>query len=327
MVFLDPNNLGHHSLAPSHEEKVGMLYTCKGGFIDMGHLREAADRTQYASQVVYNCLIRSRTSCSYRMIEPAYYHVTISYPKQWQNLPWQQKKTIAREVSIAYGQYLAHTSLIWHEILTWYGFASSGVFSENISSFSWEDPYSDILGTRLAVMALNTPNESYEDAMTRLINETLEQLDVQPAETARKAAHMVKGRWFEGGYYFFVEMKKRNFDVGLDDGFVTPWLVPGVCQDAVPEDCPVSNLAALQKHGFKTRLQIHPMELEKAKIYKAISLAPSEYIRPSIHFPEIIERIRNEARMLEGNDMDAYPQDLVPSQNHENTAKGCKECP
>jgi len=296
MRFPDPEHLGQHSMEPSRDEILGIVYTCKAGFVDLGHLREAADRTQYASQIVYNTLIRSRTSCTFRIIEPSYYHLTISYPELWSSFPWNQKKEIAREVSIRYGQYLAHTSLIWHEILTWHGFASSGVFSENISAFSWEDPYSDILGTQLAVLALtNTQGESYEDAMTRLIYETLEQLDVQPAETARKAARMVQGKWFKGGYYFFVEMKERNFDVGLDDGLVMPWLVPGICEKTVPQGCPTPNLTVLEKYGFKTRLQIEPVEFEKVKVYKTIGLKPSEHIRPSIHFPEIIEQIRKKA--------------------------------
>lgn len=328
MRFPAPEHLGRHSIEPSKDEKVGIVYTCKAGFIDLGHLREAADRTEYASQIVYNTLIRGRTSCTFRIIEPSHYHLTIHYPDQWHNMSWQQKKTIARDFSIRYGQYLAHTSLIWHEILTWYGFASSGVFSENISAFSWEDPYSDILGTRLAVMALtNTNGESYEDAMTRLIDETLRELDVQPAETARKAAHIVEGKWFEGGYYFFVEMKKRNFDVGLNDGFVTPWLVPGICENTVPQDCPTSDLAALEKYGFKTRLQIEPVEFEKVKIYEALRLHPSELVRPSVHFPEIVELIRKEAEKMEGNDMDVSPQSDAAIENQENTTKGCKECP
>jgi hypothetical protein len=327
MRFPDPEKLGRHCLDNCGEEKLGMVYTCKGGFIDLGHLREAADRTQYASQIVYNTLIRSRTNCTYRIIEPAWYSLTISYPKLWSSFSWQQKKAVARKVSIQYGQYLAHTSLIWHEIISWYGFASSGVFSENISAFSWEDPYSDLLGTRLAVMALNAPNESYEDAMTRLIYETLRGLDVQPAATARQAEQLVQGKWFGGGYYFFVEMKKRNFDVGLDDGFVTPWLVPGICPDSVPQDCPASDLSVLEKYGFKMRLQIEPVELEKGKIYKAIGLNPSEFIRPSIHFPEIIEQIRKKAEKIEGETMDVSPQSPMAIQNEENTTKGCKECP
>jgi hypothetical protein len=294
----------------------------------LGHLREAADRTEFASHIVYNALIRGRTSCTYRIIEPSYYHLTIYYPEQWQSLSWQQKKNIAREVSIAYGQYMAHTSLIWHEILTWYGFASSGVFSENISAFSWEDPYSDILGTHLAVLALtNTKGESYEDAMTRLIYETLRELDVQPAETARQAAHLVRGNWFKGGYYFFVEMKKRNFDVGLNDGLVTPWLVPGICPNTLPQSCSTSDLAALEKYGFKTRLQIETREFQKEKIYEAIRLNPSEFIRPSVHFPEIIEQICEQAEGMERQNMDASPQSDASMQNDKNTRCGCEECP
>lgn len=328
MRFPDPNDLGRHCLDRCKEEKIGIVYTCTGGFIDLGHLREAADRTHYASQIVYNTLLRGRTSCTYRIIEPSHYHLTISYPNQWQSMSWKRKKTIARDISVQYGQYLAHTSLIWHEILTWYGFASSGVFSENISAFSWEDIYSDILGTWLAVEAQsNTNGESYEDAMTRLIDDTLRELDVQPAETARKAADLVHGKWFEGGYYFFVKMKKRNFDVGLDDGFCTPWLVPGICRDAVPRDWPSTNLGVLEKHGFKARLEIRPVEFQKVKIYRILDLNSSELIRPSLHFPVILEHIQKEARKMEGDRMDVPPQIPAPEPNNENKTQGCQECP
>jgi len=139
----------------------------------MGHLREAADRTEYLARLTYQNLMQMDTRFSYRIIEPARYSVNIIYPEDWASLPLSEKERIASELSIQFGQYGAHTSLIWHEMLTWYGFASSGIFSENISSFSWEDPYSDLLGTCLAVEALRHTQYPYEDAMTYLINATM----------------------------------------------------------------------------------------------------------------------------------------------------------
>lgn len=305
MRFPDPKNLGTHSLNNPSKEKLGIVYTCKAGFIDLGHLREAADRTRYAARTLYPVLLNKQKYCTLKIIEPSRYHLTIRYPNEWDILSPKRERAIAREVAIAYGQYLAHTSLIWHEIITWYGFASSGIFSENISAFSCEDPYSDVLGTHLAVKALRDTSKPYEQAMTDLIYETLEQLEVQPAAVAKRAAKSVHDKWYEGGYYLFVKMKKRNFDVGLDDGMLTPWILSDVCPGITGQDYPAASPGAvLEQYGFDMRLEIEPVEFEKEKIYKANHLKDRETIRPAFHFSQIIENIRKEAKKLEGTEVD-----------------------
>jgi hypothetical protein len=247
------------------------------------------------------------------VIEPSRYHISFGYPDHWKGLPRQDREIIAREISIQLGQYLAHTSLIWHEILTWYGFSSAGVFPENISAFSFEDSYSDVLGTHLAVKVLNDPRcfydeTAYEEAMMAIIDKTLKELDVQPPKTAKRAAKKIKGDWYKGGYYFFVDMKKRNLDVGLDDGVVTPWQVPGICPDATPQDCPAPNFSFLNEYGFKIKVRIKPVVFEKGKIYAAAGLKRSDRITPYVHFPMIIESIRNEARQHSGDLVDTPEQ-------------------
>jgi hypothetical protein len=245
------------------------------------------------------------TRFSYRIIEPARYQVNVVYPEDWVSLPLSEKKRIASEVSILFGQYGAHASLIWHEMLTWYGFASSGIFSENISSFSWEDPYSDLLGTCLAVEALRHTQYPYNEAMTYLIDSTLLKLDVQPAYIAREAAQKIAGKWYTGGYYFFVEMKKRNFDVGLDDGMATPWLVPGMCHGAEPHPCPAPTPELISKYGFQLELELHPVEFQKGKLFKALGGHKSGgVIHPVTDFPKILEQIITEGRQLYGQDVD-----------------------
>lgn len=305
----DPNDLGRHCVDRCRGEKLGLVYTCRAGFIDLGHLREAADRTHYLSRRVYKKLMASKTSFSYRVIEPSYYHITLGYPDDWKRLGKQEKETVAREISIQLGQYLAHTSLIWHEILTWYGFSSTGIFPENISAFSPEDPYSDVLGTHLAAKILRRPDcffneRAYEEAMAAVIDETLKKLDAQSPEIAKQAVDHIKGDWYEGGFYFFVEMKKRNLDVGLDNGIVTPWQIPGVCPDVPPQICPAPDFRFLADYGFKVRVRLQPVEFEKGKIFSEIGLNRSDRIIPYIHFPIIIDRIRNEARQLGGSHVD-----------------------
>ncbi len=307
MRFPDPNHLGRHHYDDPEGERIGMVYTCGGGFIDIGHLREAADRTAYLASVTNRNLLLDQTVFRFQVIEPSRYWVTISYPENWDDLSTEERSKIAGEVSILLGQYFARTSLIWHEILTWYGFSSTGLFSENISAFSWEDPYSDLLGTCLAVWALRDDGQTYDDAMTELIDRTLRELDVQPSEVAQQAAQQIKGRWFSGGYYFFVDMKIRNYDVGLDDGRITPRLVPGICPDAEPQPCLAPSLDILTEYGFKMELEIEPRVMEKTPIYHDLQLKnPDDRIRPADHFPEIMRCIKRHANTSGENEKESF---------------------
>jgi hypothetical protein len=228
--------------------------------------------------------------------------VRISYPENWDEVSIEERKVIVRQVSILLGQYFARNSLIWHEILTWYGFASAGIFSENISAFSPEDPYSDLTGTCLAVRALQDTEQGYDDAMTRLIDQTLRELEVQMPEVARYAAKQIEGKWYSGGYYFFVNMKKHSFDVGLTSGHITPWLVPGICPDAQPQPCPVPTLDFLSEYGFGMELEIQSHEMEKYRIYHDLHLKDlRDRIRPAEHFPLLLEHIKKHTQTLSGD--------------------------
>src|SRR3989339_1662011 len=294
MKFPHPDDLDKHNYKSTRGETNGMVYTCKGGFIDLGHVRESADRTAHLTKVTYQNIIQNKTQFSFRSIEPTQYHVKLSYPTNWNSLPKTEKERIADEISLSLGQYFAHNTLIWHETITWYGFATLGIFPDKISSFSAEDSYSDLLGTHLGVRALRQKNTEYNQAMTKLLYQALKQLDVQPADTARNAAEKVHGKWYSGGMYFMVNMKKRNFDVGLDDGFITPWLVDGICPNTIPQLCSSPSLVALAHHGFGMQLELEPRIMEKRKIYHDIGLDKSSRINPTVHFPKIIEQIEKE---------------------------------
>ena len=288
MEFPEPGKLGKHSYEFTLNETNGMLYTCKGGFIDVGHVRESADRTEYLIKIAYQNLVRGNKIFSFQIVEPSKYWVTLLYPENWDNYSVQEKRAIANEVSISLGQYLAHTTLIWHEIVTWYGFATAGIFPDTISAFSPEDTYSDLLGTRLAVQTVHDKSRQYDEAMTELFARALQELEVQPAHIAHEAAKRIEGKWYTGGFYFLVHMKKRNLDVGLDDNYITPWLVPGICPDAEPQSLPVPDLEAICERGFDVRIQLDPQIFEKGKIYHSIGLAADSRVRPQVDFPKIM---------------------------------------
>jgi putative protease len=294
MQFTDINDLGRHRRYGETGEKNGMVYTCKGGYIDLGHLREAADRTEYLANLTYENLMKNKTEFSFQVIDPSWYFVTFKYPSNWENLP--DKEAAAKDISIRLGQYFAFKTTTWHEISTWFGYKKNGIFSEYISSFSWEDQYSDLLGTILAERAMRDTGHNFNDTMTILLSDELKKLGNQPPKTGRTANKKIHEKWYSGDDYFWVVMNKRNFDIGVDDGFVTPWLVPGICQNAKPVPYPAPSMDFLSKYGITIKFELEPREMEKNLMLRIIYPdGKGSRLEPAIHFPAIINTIKKQA--------------------------------
>jgi len=291
--------LGTHGYYFRPSEKNGIVYTSHGGHIDTTHLRIAADWTAYLAARSYRHLMRGDPSFSFGLLaDRSSHHVQISYPANWSSLAPEQRDPLAREVALALGPYLAYTMVTWHEILTWYGYKSTGLVPEFHSSFSWEDTFSNLLGTTIASKALRDPEHSYEQAVTLALEHELQTLGVQPAALSKWASQSVRGQWYAGRIGMFVEMKKRGLDIGVDTGVVTPLLVPDVpgCADATPAAYPAPTLKALADYGFTTVLEIEPHEWEKGKILRIVyPQGGGHRIRPDAHFALIMNEIRQEA--------------------------------
>jgi hypothetical protein len=296
--FLDANGLGRHSYGLSFPENAGMAYTCRGGHIDIDHLRIAADYTKYLSEKTYPRLLKGDKKFTFALnVDPSKYFVKLDYPDNWEYLPKEDREKISKEVSIEIGEYLTFTMVNWHEILTWYGFRSVGFFPEFPSAFSWEDVYSNLLGTRLAAQAIKDTSRRYDEAMTILIKNELETLGVQSAATSRNASEKMRGKWFSG--IALPDIKERNMDIGLDDGFVTPTLVPDVCPDAKPQSYPAPTLDSFHKYGFSITLEVEPRIWEQHGILKAVyPKGDGTRIKLPEHFPLIIDNMREKAQKL-----------------------------
>jgi hypothetical protein len=292
-------DLGTHGYYFRLSEKNGMAYTSRGGHIDTAHLRIASDWTAYLAAESYRHLMRGDRSFSYRLLaDRSPHYVQISYPANWQGLSPKQRSDIAREVALTMGPYLAYNMITWHEILTWHGYKSTGIVPEFHSAFSWEDGYSNLLGTIVASKALRDPDRSYEEALTAALAEELHQLGVQPAAISKQASVSVRGKWYSGRIGMFINMKKRNLDIGVDNGLVTPILVPDVpgCAGAEPACYPAPTLDALSCYGFSAFVEIEPHELEKGKILRIVYPdGQGRRIRIDGHFTPIMRHIRQEA--------------------------------
>ena len=292
-------DLGEHGYHFRLAEKNGIAYTCRGGHIDTMHVRIAADWTAFLAARSYQHLVRGDRSFSYKMLaDRSRHYVQISYPANWQSLPQERRRAIVREVALVMGPYLAYTMVTWHEILTWHGFRSVGLVGEYQSAFSWEDGYSNLLGTIVAARALRDTQHSYNEAMTIALDDEMRKLGVQPADMCERASKSVKGKWYTGSTGMFLRIRKRNLDIGCDDGFVTPSLVPDVpgCTGAVPASYPAPTLDILWTYGFSASVETEPHEWEKGKILRIVyPQGHGTRIRPADHFAPIMAHIRQDA--------------------------------
>jgi hypothetical protein len=291
IVFPDPNKLGRHSYGPvSFWEVGGIVYTCKGGHIDLDHIRGNADATHFLIKKIRTTLSKKRKGFSFNLGGEMSTHVIhFTYPENWDRQ--MDKDKIIDEIAYSTAPYLAFNATTWHEILTWFGVHFALVEPEFNSAFSWEDTYSNLVGTQLGVEATKDTEHGYDKAMTIAIYKRLKELDVQPKSTAIAASDKVRGQWYTGN--LVPDVKMRNFDIGLD-GTVTPTLVPEINDcDGKPSSLPVPTLDILRGYGFSMTYEIKPnVILEQGRIFKA---AGSKRIFPKKHFPILIEYMKKDA--------------------------------
>ncbi len=301
-TFLDLSTLGPHSYHRfDPHEKEGIVYTCKAGHVDISHVREAADWTAYLAAATYKHLENNYHEFSFALKEGSVCFIHLTYPDNWQSLSAEDKERAAFDLSVNLGRYFGYTAGSWHEIVTWFGYKSKGVFSEFPSAFSWEDTYSNLLGSDIGAEALRDTGRTFDEAVTYAIDKTLENLDVQSAEVAKLAAEKVEGAWFTGEVPPFVDMKKRNFDIGLDNGLVTPLLIDSIreCEDAKAQPYPVPDLKFLASQGFAMKFEIEPRVWEEDKILSLVyndKKSGHRLIEPDKDFAAIMNGIKQEAR-------------------------------
>jgi len=293
--YIEVDQLGKHGYASRAYENNGIIYTCRAGHIDIAHVRNNADWTAHLSAVAYDHLRKNHTYFHFKTGEDSIYHVQLEYPAHWNKLSPVSKYKAMKEVSIGLGRYFTYISGVWHEVVTWFGYKSYGVYSEFHSAFSWEDTFSNVLGDFLGEQSLLDTTGTYDEAMTMLLKQYLGMLDPQPAKVGEEAAKMLEGKWFSNGF-LHVNMYRRNYDIGFADGLITPATIPYGCQteDQTPIQIRVPNTDFLKDHGFSMQLEIEPREWEKNKILEVVypgGDAAGERIDPRRHLMTILNHI------------------------------------
>ena len=305
--FLDPNNLGSHSYIPNPFEKNGIVYTCDGGHIDISHVRANADDTRFLVRKIYEIIMKRKSRFSFNLaFEQSRHKVAFTYPENWSDLSEKEREQAARELSLEIGAYLAFNSTLWHEFMSWFGVRFAIIDPQFNSAFSWEDVYSNILGVKVAIEAIEDPNHGYNEAMTIAISRELKRLRVQPRRTALEITEKMRGKWFKGNR--IPAMLRRNTDIGVDDGYISPVLTPDVCEDATPRLLAAPRLDKLTSYGFTMTYKIVPVYLEANRVLRIIHPeGKGKLIEPIKDYPLIISFINQEAVEKYNYDIGASP--------------------
>ncbi|WP_304232008.1 DUF4056 domain-containing protein [Jiulongibacter sediminis] len=205
------DQLGSHTYLGSPLEKNGIIYSLKGGFLDIGHLRDQADWTAYLfSQIQQN--------------PGKSFQIELGYEGGSKILSLSIPESFDKEEQARLAAKIAFDLSVWHEIATFYGASTVPLVPERYSAFSMEDAYSNMLGALLGMEAILS-EEPFEKAMTRLLSEKLEELEaVKTLEQTKAAMAAVKDDWWTDEYRLPSKnvLMKREFDI---HDCLQPWLV------------------------------------------------------------------------------------------------------
>jgi len=214
------SELQHHY--GGRDDKYGIVYSCKGGFLDLGHMRDLIDLTYF----FYKKLKSGATT-----FKPFEYEGSITITGS----------LTSEDDFIGVARSIAFDESLFHEIESYW---DDGPGYHN-SSFSPEDLPSNYLGTWLAEQAIRAGGD-FDDAVTAQLKAMLAKLGwLDRADTQAAFATIATRGWImatafhtplpdwtaEGAVHY---LKKRNFKTA-------PFLVPGFgpCTNTTwPQDIP-----------------------------------------------------------------------------------------
>lgn len=290
-------------------ENNGIIYTCRGGFIDTAHVRDYADWTIFLASHVCHGLeqglvleLPDEAGGRRLLVESIEDALIQRYGHE--------------ALTIAIAQWSAFQLSIWHEIATWFGWSWSPTFSERVSAFSPEDIYSNLVGTRVAGAVAFDRSARTDDLYNRSVDAWLKVVLAELGATSRKkgreAMRAVDGLWWDSRAMLpdTALVLRRNLDVGPT---LTPWLIP----DALATE----SLRNTCGEGVKAVSLPDPSVFRDIPIdqFATLEIAPEDRLReqppfdalgPRItqhDFPAILEVARQQIRAELGPEADGHP--------------------
>ena len=251
------------------EEQNGLIYARRGGFIDIAHVRDTADNTFY---------LFNRIAPTLGQAGRIFYSEAGRAPRAAE-CPLRRRRASAQRYRA--GGFGSRASVRCRNLggmrsAQWYAFQSVPGFSEEISAFSPEDLYSNLLGARLAINVILSGHggslEDYNQAMDAALKQVLTRLLVATRGETEAMFQQIDGDWWNSHRRVpdkFLVLK-RNYDL-QENRLPTP-----VPFETMP---PYRLTMPEQVGGFRLR------DLEELQIYRARydqALVPAQYWRRSV---------------------------------------------
>lgn len=285
----------------------GYLYTRRGGFLDLGHVRDNIDYTRFFAARYYNAPSSGRTgNMSKVLVEGGDVHLEI--------LPRTGRPASA--LAAAMGAKLAYERAIWHEIVTYFPPTATLTFDERFSSFAPEDNFSNAVGVLAGYRALLTPDTPFDVAAQQALHRILARLGpVHRKADTQAAIDFVEDHWWTSGG-LTPPAKRRNFDAFSP---VRPWLVTDIVipgkedegdelRETLARPKPASIHLPVQHDGQPLDGFAH---LEIKNVHPSLrALVPSLTIIKGSDLPTVVAAIRAEERRVKGADADSPGQSV-----------------
>ncbi|MGB9096661.1 DUF4056 domain-containing protein [Erwinia sp.] len=190
--FNDSSLAALENIAGISQEKNGLIYTHRGGFIDIAHVRDTADNTLFLFSKIAPLLGHEQRfflteELGVRRVQMNAFTAPTSSGQRYTLAAWL-------------AGHLAFELAQWHEVAQWYGFQSVPGFSEEISAFSPEDLYSNLLGARIAIQVILQGHAGtlaeYNHAMDKQLITSLIRLEATPKSVTAEKFRQIDGVWW-----------------------------------------------------------------------------------------------------------------------------------
>ncbi|WP_332871126.1 MULTISPECIES: DUF4056 domain-containing protein [unclassified Shewanella] len=267
-------------------ENNGQIYTLRGGFIDLAHVRDTADNAIALFYRIYPQLGLPQSIVLPDEIGPR----TIELKAfDTSGLTAAQRWEIAATISVRLAYFMAEA----HEVAQWHGYRSWVPWSEAVSAYSPEDLYSNMLGAKIA-LALLTNNlamnkELYNQHMTQWLAATLTWLEPVSIAQTNALFDVIDGVWWDSTQPLpnkFM-LLKRHYELGDKQ---SPYLVPESLANSHAKWRDVSELyeSNAQPHHLALSNTIHGIDIDAIAQQK---LSVADKFRSSFsHIPEKLWR-------------------------------------
>ncbi|HCH5092906.1 TPA: DUF4056 domain-containing protein [Vibrio parahaemolyticus] len=201
------------ALGHGGSENNGILYTQKGGFIDLAHVRDTADDTMGLFFEILAYLGQAHRIDLPAELGPRYIEMT---PFDASLLTEEQRWSVAAHLAARLAYFKAES----HEIAQWHGYASFSGWPETISAYSLEDLYSNMLGAKIVLNLIQQhkilSEREYNQNVSLLLNASLQELGVVDKSQSKLVLAAVDGKWWNShesipNKYMVLQ---RHYDLG-----------------------------------------------------------------------------------------------------------------